>query len=88
MNALLNNQLSKLRWQCRRGMLELDLLLNSFLDNGYVELSTDEKQQFVMLLDYPDQALFDLLLGKMQSSDNKVSVMLNKINPGINNSNK
>ena len=71
---------SELRWQCRRGMLELDLLLNGFLDKKYHHLSTKEKEQFKNLLDYPDQTLFDLLMGKMQSSDNDVALLVNKVN--------
>ena len=55
---------SELRWQCRRGMLELDLLLNGFLDERYNQLSDDEKAQFKSLLDYPDQTLFDLLMAE------------------------
>ena len=68
------------RWQCRRGMLELDLLLNGFLDERYHQLSVEEKNQFKNMLDYPDQTLFDLLMGNMQSSDNKVMLLVSKVN--------
>ena len=71
---------SELRWQCRRGMLELDLLLNGFLDEKYHQLSINEKDQFKNLLDYPDQTLFDLLMGKMKSSDRDVALLVNKVN--------
>jgi antitoxin CptB len=71
---------SALRWQCRRGMLELDLLLNEFLDDSYPLLSDEYKNQFDVLLDYPDQTLFDLLMGKMQSSDNRINNLIQKIN--------
>ena len=71
---------SDLRWQCRRGMLELDLLLNGFLDEKYHQLTIDEKNQFKNLLDYPDQTLFDLLMGNMQSSDNNVMLLISKVN--------
>ena len=74
---------SELRWQCRRGMLELDLLLNGFLDECYHQLSAKEKDQFKNLLDYPDQTLFDLLMGKMQSSDNDVVLLVNKVNKNL-----
>ena len=74
---------SELRWQCRRGMLELDLLLNGFLDEQYQQLSSDEKNQFKNLLDYPDQTLFDLLMGKMQSSDNEIGLLIKKVNKNM-----
>ena len=32
------SELARLRWKCRRGMLELDLLLRDFLDSGYQDL--------------------------------------------------
>jgi len=70
---------SKLRWRCRRGMLELDILLNGFLDKHYVNLSIQQKEVLNQLLDYPDQLLFDLFLGHMQSSDNHVSDLVQTI---------
>ena len=71
---------SRLKWHCRRGMLELDLLLNAFLDNAYPDLSDDEKTHFKLMLDYPDQTLFDLLMGNMKSSDREVQRLVHKIN--------
>jgi len=70
---------SMLRWRCRRGMLELDILFNGFLDSQYTQLSSEQKDTFDQLLDYPDQLLFDLLLGHMQSSDNNVSSLVQTI---------
>ena len=70
---------STLRWRCRRGMLELDILFNGFIDKQYTQLSSEQKVTFDQLLDYPDQLLFDLLLGHMQSSDNKVSSLVQTI---------
>ncbi len=70
---------SKLRWRCRRGMLELDLMLNTFLDKGYEELDDSRKNVLDQILDYPDQLLFDLFLGKMNSSDKDVSNLVTHI---------
>lgn len=74
---------SRLRWHCRRGMLELDLLLNTFLDSAYTQLSDDEKNHFKLMLDYPDQTLFDLLMGNMKSSDGCIQRIIQKINPSL-----
>ncbi|MCK4833433.1 MAG: succinate dehydrogenase assembly factor 2 [Gammaproteobacteria bacterium] len=60
------------RWQCRRGMLELDLLLNNFVDLGVETLTTEQRQAFELLLSYPDQTLLDLLLGNAVSSDPEI----------------
>ncbi len=44
-------------------MLELDLLLTDFLENYYPELSQSARQEFVSLLNFPDQSLQGWLLG-------------------------
>jgi len=58
------NQIAELQWACRRGMLELDVLLGNFLNEAYGNLSLQDKQYFVELLSYPDPELFDALLGR------------------------
>lgn len=60
-----NNHLpdtARLRWQCRRGLLELDLLLGGFLENCYQDLDDDLKRGFVSLLEHDDQQLLDWLM--------------------------
>ena len=44
-------------------MLELDLLLMDFLENCYSELCQSARQDFVRLLEFPDQSLQNWLLG-------------------------
>lgn len=72
-------ELSRLRWCCRRGMLELDLLLNTFLDKEYASLTIQQSELFETLLDYPDQVLFDLLMDKMQASDDGIAKLIKRI---------
>jgi len=67
------------RWQCRRGMLELDLLLNNFVDKKVNDLTPQQKKSFELLLSYPDQTLLDLLLGNSVSSDPSISTIVKKI---------
>ncbi len=67
------------KWQCRRGMLELDLLLNNFVDKKVADLSVGQKQTFEMLLSYPDQTLLDLLLGNSVSSDSSIAILVQQI---------
>lgn len=54
--------LAKLRWQCRRGMLELDLLLVLFLEEVYPTLTAREQSLFSDLLEYPDPTLYHWFL--------------------------
>jgi len=66
----LQEKLPRLRWQCRRGMLELDLILERFLNKNYVNLSAGEQDLFEQLLDYSDPELCDCLI-KRQAVKNK-----------------
>jgi len=56
--------LSKLRWQCRRGMRELDELLLAYLERRYEQASEVDKQAFQALLALPDTELVSYLLNK------------------------
>ena len=64
-----HREVLRLRWQCRRGMLELDLLLSSFLDHGFSDLSPAERAAFDRLLAYQDQILYDWLMGHAVAGD-------------------
>lgn len=65
----------RLRWACRRGMLELDLLLGRFLEEAFPALSDEDQEVFVRLLEENDQDLFMWLTGK----DSHVSPDANRI---------
>jgi len=67
-NNLLNN-MAQLKWACRRGMLELDVLLGNFLERQYPHLALADKQLFVALLEYPDPELFAWLMGHETPAD-------------------
>lgn len=73
----------RLRWRCRRGMLELDLMLNAFLDQGLGQLNEAEREQFLRLLDYSDQALLELLMGRMVPADKETVHVINKIRDSL-----
>ena len=53
----------RVRWKCRRGMREMDILLTRFLDRGYDALDDAGRATFDRLLDMPDQDIFDWLSG-------------------------
>ena len=54
--------MERLRWACRRGMLELDIILNDFLENQYIVLTPDQQKAFEDLLSCSDQELFRWLV--------------------------
>lgn len=57
----------RLIWACRRGMLELDLMLRQFLDEVYPALAEADQLCFQNLLMCEDQDLFGWLLGRQES---------------------
>ncbi len=69
----------RLRWACRRGMLELDVLLGNFLEEVYSSLNQEDQNLFVRLLDCNDQELFDWLTGKNQADDPQLAIMVEKV---------
>lgn len=74
---------SRLAWRCRRGMLELDLLLQGFLQRGYDNLVDVDRGVFVVLLGYPDAVLFDLLMGRTVSTDREIEYVVEKIRASV-----
>ncbi len=56
--------MEKLRWRCRRGLLELDLILGGFLQARYPGLSPAERSAFEQLLSLPDTSLAAMLQGQ------------------------
>jgi antitoxin CptB len=59
-------QLSKLRWRCRRGLLENDLFLERFFKQHEDQLNTDHAHGLMQLMDLADNDLLDLLLRRKE----------------------
>ena len=57
-------ELDRIRWRCRRGLLELDVVLARFLERGYARLTPTERDVFKGLLERSDNELWDLLSGR------------------------
>ncbi|MBD3670561.1 MAG: succinate dehydrogenase assembly factor 2 [Gammaproteobacteria bacterium] len=70
---------SRLKWQCRRGMLELDLMLEAFVERVWPTLNESERRSFEALLEYPDQMLFDYLLGDIKPTDGEMMRVIERI---------
>lgn len=70
---------SRIQWQCRRGMLELDVLLSRFVEQQYDQQTAEEKQAFIELLSYPDTALLAWFTGAQQPDNDKLRDIVCKI---------
>ncbi len=62
-------QLNRLRWRCRRGLLENDLILTRFLDARGATMNVDEIAALNRLLDLGDDELWGLLAGCAEPED-------------------
>jgi antitoxin CptB len=69
-------QLERARWRCRRGLLELDLTLQRFVDKHYVSLGEAERRQFETLLDLSDNDLWDMIALKKKPGDTRLQYVL------------
>lgn len=56
--------MARLRWRCRRGMRELDVMLTRYLDRAWASASPAERDAFVQLVDLQDPELFGYLVGR------------------------
>ncbi|MCX7184025.1 MAG: succinate dehydrogenase assembly factor 2 [Nitrosospira sp.] len=62
-------ELERARWRCRRGLLELDIVLQRFMDKHYQQLSETELQQLATLLDLSDNDLWDMITTRKEPED-------------------
>lgn len=68
-----------LRWACRRGMLELDVLLNNFLIEVFPTLTPHQQTLFTHFLENSDQDLFEWFMNKTQPKDPNSKQMVDLI---------
>lgn len=78
MSDIQDETLRRLRWQCRRGLLELDLLFGRFLEQRYSALTVEEQGAFQRLLEQPDQALLAWLQGQ-QEPPSDLKMIIDKV---------
>ena len=64
MKNLNANQINRLKWRCRRGMKELDVLLETFLCNNLSIMNEETLQLFSELLETSDPILYDWFTGR------------------------
>jgi antitoxin CptB len=72
-------RLARLRWRCRRGMLELDVVLQRFLAAHVASLSDTELDAFERLLQTPDPELLGYVQGTCEPADSGLRQLVAKI---------
>jgi antitoxin CptB len=69
----------RIRWRCRRGLLELDLMLNAFIAKHLDGLDDAALDVFGHLLTRADPELFDLVMGREETTNPREREMLARI---------
>jgi antitoxin CptB len=77
----LSEAAGRLRWRSRRGMKELDLLLQGWLEQRYLSASTAERTLFAQLLELPDPQIAAYLLGNERPADPALAALLAQLSP-------
>ena len=60
---------NKLAWQCRRGMLELDVILIPFLNDFFDHLDTSQQNTFALFLEQADPDIYSWIMGYSDCQD-------------------
>ncbi len=79
MNAAQAPEIKRLRWCCRRGMRELDQLLERWLDRKYATASEAQRGVFRRLLDCEDDRLWRWFLGHETPDDVEIAALVDHI---------
>ena len=77
--ALADPQSRRLLWRCRRGMKELDILLERFARAYLATATAQQRQTFERLLELPDPLLADYLLGHARPTDATLAALVSRI---------
>lgn len=73
---------SELRWRCRRGMRELDVLLSRWLETRWTASTSRQQAAFARLLGSEDDQLWDWLLGRARPADPELQGIVDDIRAG------
>ena len=72
-------QAARLRWRCRRGMRELDVMLTRYLDRVWPTASSAERAAFEQLIEMQDPELFGYLVGRTVPAEESQLAVINCI---------
>ena len=68
-DMLSSSALSKLRWRCRRGLLENDLFIERFFNRYADSLTVGQSRGMYALMELADNDLLDVLLGRPHTQE-------------------
>jgi antitoxin CptB len=72
-------EINRMRWAARRGMLELDLVLEPYVEARYADLDEDDRARFHRLMACEDQDLFAWFMQRQRPDDAELATLVDKI---------
>ena len=79
MSMISREEINRMRWASRRGMLELDLVLEPFVVERYSALDEADRLRFQQLLRCEDQDLFAWFLRRERPDDEELRAIVSKV---------
>jgi antitoxin CptB len=73
---------SRLRWRCRRGMKELDLVLLRYLERTYARAPGEEQAAFRQVLEMQDPEILDYLTGRADAPEGALGRVVASLRTG------
>lgn len=77
------SEMSYLKWRCRRGVKELDVILTRYLEQEFERAEDTEQAVFKNLLDLEDPILFGMLIGSEPVTNPEFVPLLDKLRSGL-----
>ena len=69
----------RLKWRCRRGLLELDIVLERFLKQYAADMGEEDLAALAGLLDFEDNDLWDVVNGRSERYDLKFRTIVARL---------
>jgi antitoxin CptB len=72
-------EIDRIRWRCRRGLLELDLVLEAFVSKALSTMTEKELAEFARLLDASDNDLWDWVSARSEPADPALAELVRRL---------
>ena len=82
------DEIPRLKWLCRRGVKELDIIMSHYLEYSFLDAPASEQKAFRELLQIEDPILFQLVVGKEKSHNLEQDKLLALLRTAISDRNK
>ena len=75
----MSDKKARLLWRCRRGIKEMDIILQEFINVSYDQLNDEDKNAFAKLLDEQDLDILNWIMGKDKPINDRLANIINII---------